>query len=121
MSRFNILERLSPRNIFIFIVILLGGIQLVSWALTSVFPTIPLFKSGIPLLFISILLTFIFLVMLVFRGEFKRTDIIGFVVVGGFAVLIYYFGSTVFPQLFSILDNSAIESVQIIASTIGLP
>lgn len=120
-SKFNILERLSVKNIFIFIIILLGGIQVMSFALTSIFPAIPLFKSGTPLLFISILLTFIFLAFAVFRGQFEKSDIIGFIIVGGFATLVFIYGSTVFPAIFSIFDNSAIESAQQLQAFLNLP
>ena len=120
-SKFNILERLSPLNIFIYVVILLGGIQLVSWALTSLFPTIPLFKSGMPLFYISVILVFLFLIFAVFRGEWGKKDVVGFIIVAGVTTLIYVYGAQVLPAIFSILDTSVIESADIIQSTLNLP
>ncbi len=119
--KYNVVRNFSARNILVFIVILLFGIQLVSWAITSIFPTIPLFKSGIPLFYISISLVFIFLIFAVFKGEWSKKDILGFVIVAGVTTIIYIYGSTVFPAIFSILDNSAIESADVIQSALSLP
>jgi|TARA_Y100000034_G_scaffold114936_1_gene151541 hypothetical protein len=117
----NPFRAFSIQKLFIFVAITIFLVQVVSLAITSVFSDVPLIKTGNLVLILSVALTFVFLANVGFSGEFKRTDILGIVLLGGITVAIYIYGGQLFPEIFSIVGDSALNSAQSLQSSIGLP
>ena len=121
LDKINPFKGLTIGKLFTFVIALLILTQVFSLLISSIFTTIPALKTGSLLIILSAGMTLIFLATIVFSGDFSNRDIIGLVLVGAITVLMYIYGSEFFPQIFSFIDSSAVESAQSLASFIGLP
>ncbi len=113
--------KFTPGALFLYVVVLIGIVQIISLVISSIFTTVPMFKSGPVLIVVSVILGVIFLSKVVFKGSFEKTDFIGFLLIIGVALLLHTYGSQFLPQIFSFIDSTALESAQALQSTIGLP
>jgi len=112
---------LTPGMLFLYIIVLIGVVQIISLVISSVFTAVPVFKSGPLLIVISVTLGAVFLSKVVFKGSFEKTDFIGFLLIIAVAVLLHIYGAQFLPTIFSFIDSSALESAQSLQSAIGLP
>lgn len=117
----NIFRKFTLSKFVIFIVILIFGVQIVSLMISSLFQNVPIFKGGTITVILGVFLTFVALVQVVFKGNWDRTDFLGLLFVGGLTVLAYIYLPKLFPELFSIFGNHAVESAKQLQSILGLP
>ena len=111
-----IAEAFSLKNIVIGLVVIIFLVQIISLMLNKFFPTIEVFKTGNLLFIISVLLTAITLVNVVFRNEFNRNDFVAIFIMAGITASIWYFGGKFLPEIFSVIGNQALTSAQSIFS-----
>ncbi len=110
----------TPSMLFLYLIVLIGAVQIISLIISSIFTTVPAFKSGPLLIVISGILAVIFLAKIVFKGNFERTDFIGFLLIIGVVILLHIFGAQFLPQIFSLIDSSAMESALELGSTLRI-
>ncbi len=117
----NPLSGFTVQRLFLFIVGILALVQIFSLIISFIFKDVGIFKGGQLLIVLSIFLTFALLTRFVFKQEFQRIDLLLIIIMGGVTYLLFTYGANYFPFLFSLIDSSAVESAQSLASTIGLP
>ena len=105
-------------KLFVFVVATIILIQVVSLLISSVFKDIEVIKTGWLLILISTGLVIIFLTKMVFRGEMGKIQIFMLILLITVTVVMYIYGSTYFPQIFSFIDSSALESSQALQSLV---
>jgi len=121
LDKINPFKGLTIGKAFTFVIALLILTQVSSLLISSIFTTVPALKTGSLLIILSAGMTLIFLAMIVFSGDFSNRDILGLVLVGAVTVLMYIYGSEFFPQIFSFIDSSALESAKNLQSVLNLP
>lgn len=117
----NPFQNISTGSLFIFVIVLIILIQVVS-LLISAFIDIPALKTGSWFIFLSGGLSLIFLAKVVFRGNFEKLDVVGFLLILGLTVILYMYLPDFFPEIFSFLANSpAGQSADSLQSILNLP
>ena len=117
----NPFKDLSTGKIFIFVIALIILTQVISLLISSLFKSVPVLKTGFLLILFSVGLTIIFLAQVVFKGSFDRNDFLGLILIGTITVLMFVYGGKFFPQIFSFIDSSALESAKNLQSILNLP
>lgn len=117
----NIFKGFSTMSLFISVLALIILTQAVSLLISSIFGSIPILKTGSILIILSVGLILIFIAQIVFKGEFNRSNILALLLLGTLTVLMYIYGSNFFPQIFSFIDSSALESAKNLQSILKLP
>jgi len=114
-------KQLSFAQWIIFFILLIIGVQIVSFVLNSLSSDIPVFKSGMILIFISGGITLSFLIQIIFRTQIQGIDIFALLILMALTAGAYIYLPEFFPQIFSIFGDSAIESARALQSSLGLP
>ena len=113
--------KFEPAKFLIFIVLSLVLIGIISFLVTSIFPSVPIIQVGIPFLLImtgiGILLPF---VTIVNDGKFDRSDILAFLAYGLIVFVVLIILPKVLPQFFGQIPK-LLDSIEIFQSIIGLP
>ena len=118
----NPFKNFSIGKIFTFLIALLIISQIVSLFISSIFKDVPTLKTGNLLILVSVGLTLIILATFVFKADFKRSDFLALLLVGGITVLMYVYGGQFFPDIFSFIGgDNLLQSAQSLQSTLGLP
>ena len=118
----NPFKEFSTGKLFVFVVALLGITQVLSLLISMMFSKVPVLKTGSLLIILAAVLGLIFLTKIVFEKESKdKINVLWFIIIVAVTVGMYYYGGKIFPQMFSILGDSALQSAQSLASSIGLP
>ena len=122
MSKFkNPFSAFTVGRLFVFLVATIALVQVASFLLNLIVQDIEIFKGGQLLIVVSIFLTFVLFIKLIFKNEFKKVDLVYVILMGLVTFLLFQYGGTYFPQIFSILGNQAVVSANSLASTIGIP
>lgn len=115
------LPEFDPMKFLLFIVLSLILIGVVSFLISSIFPTVPIVQVGVPFLLItvglSIILPFMFIIS---DGKLDRTDIFGIILYGLLVLAIVTIMPKLLPQFFGGVP-ALLDSIKIFHSVIGLP
>lgn len=113
--------KFEPAKFLIFIVLSIVLIGIVSFLISSIFPSVPILQVGIPFLLIvtgiSIILPF---VVIVNDGKFDKNDIIAFLAYGIVVFVFLVILPKILPQFFGDIP-ALVDSIKIFNSIIGLP
>lgn len=120
MTKFkNPFAEFSTGKLFMFVVSLIVLVQVISLIISSIFQSVPLLRAGYPLVILSAGLAIVFLVRLVFKKDLGKIHIFLFFILIALAVVMYMFGTTYFPQIFSFNNPNLLQSVNNLQSIIG--
>ena len=117
----NLFKDFSTMSLFISILSLIILTQVVSLLISSIFSSVPALRTGNILIILSVGLILIFIAQIVFKDGFNKFNIFGLILLGTLTVLAYIYLPQFFPELFSFIDSSAVQSAQSLASTLKLP
>lgn len=120
MGKFGI-PKFDAVKFLLFIVFSLILVGIVSFLISSIFPSIPVLQVGIPFLLITvglgIVLPFIFVIN---DGKLDGKDIFGIIIYGLMVFAIVVFLPKLLPQFFGQIPE-LFDSIEIFNSVIGLP
>lgn len=117
----NPFSAFTVQKLFLLIIGVLTLVQVFSLIISFIFKDVAIFKGGQLLIVLSIFLTFALLTRFVFKTEFQKIDLVLIIIMGGVTFILFQYGSSFFPQIFSFFGNEAVESAHSLSSTIGLP
>ncbi len=122
MAYKNPFKGLTIGKVIVTLVGLIIIIQVLSLAVSLIFPSVPALKTGFFLILITGGVSLIFLLKVVFRGQsFTTNDYIGFALLLGITIAMFAYGDKFLPQVFSFLDSSAVQSAISLRSVLNLP
>ena len=108
-------------TLFISVLALIILSQVISLLISSLFSSVPALRTGNLLILLSVGIVLIFIAQIVFKDGFNKNNTIGLLLLGALVVLMYIYGGKYFPQLFSFIDSTALESAKSLQSTLHLP
>ena len=113
--------KFEPAKFLIFIVLSLVLIGIISFLISSIFPSIPILQIGIPFLLIvtgiGIIIPF---VTIVNDGKFDKSDVVAFLAYGLIVFVFLVILPKILPQFFGNVPE-LLDSIKIFNSVIGLP